>query len=74
MPAGYSPAGGGGSYASAGTQGENIYRSTTVSGGPVVSTGLLDGMKKAFGLIGGKDEKLLEKVGAGRGSIVISSR
>lgn len=68
MPAG-PPTSSGGSYASLESQGagENVYRPTTMPGGP--ATGLLEGVKKALGF-----GTLLDKVGAAASPSVITSR
>lgn len=74
MPAGTSrPSGWYASLESEGA-GENVYRPTTVSGRPATSTGLLDGMMKAFGFFTEREEPLVQKVGAAEGPVVIASR
>ncbi|XP_066148069.1 protein NDRG3 isoform X2 [Euwallacea fornicatus] len=63
----------GGAYASLeplGT-GDNVYRPTTVPGGPTPSTGLLEGMKKALGLV---KEPLSGQVGDERRGHLAASR
>lgn len=58
----------------------DVYRSTTVSGGgpTAATTGIFEGMKKAFSFMAGrpsttKEEKLIERVDGG-GPVIVSSR
>ncbi|KAF7266000.1 hypothetical protein GWI33_020732 [Rhynchophorus ferrugineus] len=67
----------GGAYTSLSARGaaDYVYRPTTVTGVPVPSPGLLDGVKKALGIFGGeKNERLLEQVGGSGRHVVIASR